>query len=514
MTSIVVRAFTLLISIGLMTIGSGSLTAQSDSNWSETRFYTGCAPGPFHPPLPPEHLETHYPPLGTQPSAAALSVDLGNRTPDAESSRPILGTGFNLEHGLWSCPEFRGVFRPQLLDPFKPAIARIDTGLLPAAPADMPADNLGPPVYQSVLDSAPYAESWAFFRRLNRAGVKIVLGVWGGPGQFTDDGTRRGTLLPEHYDDYVEYVATVVNYLVERQNIQVWACTIANEPDGGDGNEIPPSGLAYIAHQLAVRLGAMGVKLYGPDTANGADALQYLPPLLDDPTVSDALAFVAFHQYYQSSEVGSVADYVHSRRADLPVVVTEYTSFNFGDLDDGQEANAQTGFALDIAATLLSHYRQGADAALYWDAVDYLQPGHDAVTKWGLLEGPAKDFAPRTRYYGLLQILPYLQPGARVLTDRSSGDDQVISLAIRTADGIPTIFMVNQDFIPVDLTLELNGQDAATYPSMSVTRTSRQHTADHIGRVSLADGVGQLSLPPRSITTLYPVGAGPQPDDN
>jgi O-glycosyl hydrolase len=510
MTSMVARAFTWLIAAGLLTIGSGpgSLTAQSEGTWTETRFHTGCDPGPFHPPLPPEHLETHYPPLGTVPtSAAELDVDLG------DASRPMLGAGFNLENGLWSCPEFRGVFRPELLDPFQPAIARVDTGLLPAAPADVPASSLGPAVYQSVLDSAPYAQSWAFFRRLNRAGVKIILGVWGGPDQFTDDGTRRGLLVPQHYDDYVDYIATVVDYLVRQQHIQVWATTIANEPDGGDGNQIPPDGLAYIAHQLAPRLGDLGVKLYGPDTANGTRALQYLPSLLSDPVVVNSLAFVAFHQYYQSSEVSSVADYVHSREPDLPVVVTEYTSFNFGDLDDGQEANAQNGFALDIAATLLSHYRDGADAALYWDAVDYLQPGHDAITKWGVLQGPAEDFAPRQRYYGLLQILPYFQPGARVLGDSRSGNDQVQDLAVRTADGVPAIFLVNQDFTPVEMTVALRGQDATAYRYMSVTVTNRQHTADHMGRVSFADGIGQLTLPARSITTLYPVGAGPQPSD-
>src|SRR5205823_13844633 len=111
-------------------------------------------------------------------------------------------------------------------------------GLLPAAPAETPARDLGPAVYQSVLNSTAYASSWRFFQRLNRAGVRIVLGVWGGPAQFTDDGTRRGVLLPSHYDDYVEYVATVVNFIA-RQNIPIWATTIANEPDGGDGNRIP-----------------------------------------------------------------------------------------------------------------------------------------------------------------------------------------------------------------------------------------------------------------------------------
>ena len=176
------------------------------------------------------------------------------------------------------------------------------------------------------------------------------------------------------------------------QHVQLWATTIANEPDGGDGNQIPPDGLAYIAHRLAPRLAANGVKLYGPDTADGRDALPYLSLLLDDPVVADNLAFVGFHQYFPSGEVGDVVDFVHARRPDLPVIVTEYTSFGFGDLDDGQEAHNQYGFTLDVLTTLLSHYRQGVDAALYWDAVDYLQPGHDAITRWGLAAGPGTGF--------------------------------------------------------------------------------------------------------------------------
>jgi O-glycosyl hydrolase len=504
---VLARAFVLLITLSLIAIdsGTGSSSDADSGNWTETRFRTGCDPGPLHAPPPPEHLETHFPPLGTAATPATLDVNLGT-APDYELNRPIIGTGFNLEHGLWSCPEFRGLFRSQILDPFKPAIARVDSGLLPAAPADLPASSLTPAVYESVLDSAPYAQSWAFFRRLNRAGVKVVLGVWGGPAQFTANGSRLGALLPEHYDDYVEYVSTVVDYLVNRQHIQVWATTIANEPDGGDGNQIPPYGLAYIAHQLAPRLARDGVKLYGPDTSNAANAMQYLPPLLDDPVVADSLAFVAFHQYYAGSDVEPVVDLVRNRMPQLPVVVTEYTSFLYGDLDDGQEANAQNAFALEIAATVMSHYREGVDAAIYWDAVDYLQPGHDAITKWGLLRGPDADFKPRARYYGLLQILPYLQPGARVLQDRLAGDDDVHSLSIRTPEGAPALFLVNQDFNPVDLSIHLNGADVGNYPEFSVTRTERGRLAEHMGRLRLDSGTGQLTLSPRSITTLFPVG--------
>ena len=509
MNTVLQRGVLMVLLGGVLIVDSGSSAAPTaDGAWQETRFWTGCDPGPSHLPPSPEHNQTEVQAPGP-PLDASLAVDLDS----AVDHRPILGTGFNFEHALWSCPEFRGLFRREILDPFSPALARVDTGLLPAAPPDLPASQLGPDVYVSMLESAPYADSWRFLQRLNRANIRVVLGIWGGPAQFTEDGTRLGTLAPSHYDDYVEYVATVVDYLVRRQGIQVWATTIANEPDGGDGNQIPPEGLAVIAHGLAERLAPLGVKLYGPDTSNDAAALRYLPALLDDPVVADDLAFVAFHEYYATPQVADVTNYVRARRPELPVVITEYTSFGFGDLDDGQEVNSGTGFTLDVVNTLLAHYRFGADAALYWDAVDYLQPGHDAITRWGLLRGPTRDFARRTRYYGLLQVLPYLQPGARVLTSVQAGGPEVSSLAVRTLSGAPAIFLVNQGQEEISLALNLTGSDAARLSLFTVWRTDHDHKAELLGRVHLLDGIGQLALPPQSLTTLFPSGAASQPND-
>lgn len=498
------RAGVLLLAFSLVLLASGSGVArQIAGNWQETRFDTGCDPGPFKPPLPPEHLQAAYPPLGTLALPVTLHVNL-----DA-AAQPILGTGFNFEHALWSCPAFHSVLPPEVLDPFVPTLARVDSGLLPAAPDGLPADDLTPAVYTAMLSSPQYADSWDFFRQLNRNGVKIVLGIWGGPAQFTDDGTRLGTLLPAHYDDYVDYVATVVDFLVQQQHIDLWATTIANEPDGGDGNQISPDGLAYIAHQLAPRVAADDVKLYGPDTADASDALQYLPFLLDDPLVAGNMAFVGFHQYYPSPDVTSVVDYVRTVQPTLPVIVTEYTSFSFGDLDAGQEANAQNGFSLQIASTLLSHFGNGVDGALYWDAVDYLQPGHDAMTRWGLLRGPAEDFTARPRYYALEQILPYLQPGARVLEVQQDGADALTSLGVRTVGGEPAIFLVNQAFDPLDLRLTFSGSTVGEIDTLSVTRTDRSHHAEFMGHLNLTGGSAALVLPPRSITTLAPDGVNP-----
>lgn len=469
--------------------------------WHETRFTTGCDPGPFSEPPPvdefPSDAPSFSPTVGGAPSVH-LAVDL-----DSGAERtPIFGTGFNLEHGLWSCPAFHQVLKQDLLGPFRPALARIDTGLLPAAPANLPARLLNRQVYQSVLASEPYTGQWQMIRKLEHNGVRVVLGVWGGPDQFTDDGTRRGVLLPRHYDDYVEYVVSVVDFLAGQQHLPIWAITIANEPDGGDGNQIPPEGLTYIAHQLAIQLEPYAVQLYGPDTTSGVAAMDYLPELLSDPVVANHLAFVGFHQYTGDPSVADVSRYVHAQRPDLPVVVTEYTSFSYGDLDAGQEATSPLDFTLDIADTVLAHYRLGADAALYWDAVDYLQPGHDAVTRWGLLRSPSEDFAPRHWYYGLLQILPYLQPGAQVLQVNRQGGDDLGLLAAHTADGRLVAFFVNQRTSPVDVDFSLLGGSAPEPAVLSVTRTDAMAAASPDGTIELHDGSGYMQLPGRSITTL------------
>jgi hypothetical protein len=195
------------------------------------------------------------------------------------------------------------------------------------------------------------------------------------------------------------------------------------------------------------------------------------------------------------------------------VITTEYTSFSFGDLDDGQEANAQIGYMLDIATMLVEHHRGGIDAALYWDAVDYLQPGHDAITKWGFLRGPERDFRRRPRYYGMRQILPLLQPGASVLTDRKYGGADLHALAVASHEGTPAIILVSQDWGPMDVTIELGGTQADQLRSWTVTRTERGRLGEVLGRVRFQNRAARMILPPRSVTTLIPSGAAFSDDE-
>jgi hypothetical protein len=112
----------------------------------------------------------------------------------------------------------------------------------------------------------------------------------------------------------------------------------------------------------------------------------------------------------------------------------------------------------------------------------------------------------------LLQVLPYLQPGARVLDSQQNGGEDLTSLAVRTPEGAPVLFLVNQGQAALDLSVSLEGADAARYPALAVTRTSRGHAAEPLSRLGLVDGSGVVGLPPRSLTTLFPSGQEPADD--
>ncbi|MCC7370655.1 MAG: hypothetical protein IT306_19705 [Chloroflexi bacterium] len=464
----------------------------------------GCAPGPVEelhhadPPMPPVRVASPRDAMRT----AALRIDTGQ-------GRITQGHGFNLEHTLWSCPDFRRVLDRQLLTPFQPEVARVDSGQLPFVQEDAPLAELGREHYQRLMDDPKYAPSWTMLRRLNGDGVRLMLGVWGGPGQLNDDGTRRGALLPEHAEAYAEYVAAVVEYLAVRQNVQIWSVTVANEPDGGDGTFLSPELYVEVARLLGPKVAPFGVTLYGPDTASAANARPYVQALAANPDALRWFSAIATHEYFTTHELPELIGDVRAAGSGLPVYVTEYTSFRFGAMDRGQEATNELGHMLDSLQVYASLMNAGADAAIYWDAVDYYQAGHAAVTRWGILQGPDEAFAPRTRYYGFQQILPYVQAGSTILPTQMDGPERLAALAIGGGERRPrdlTVALINRGG-PTGLTLSLTG---AAPRAFEVYVTDRDRHVEHLGRIAVQDGQTSITVPARAVMTLT---AGPPPDE-
>ncbi|HZO31363.1 MAG TPA: hypothetical protein VFH48_35825 [Chloroflexota bacterium] len=465
----------------------------------------GCNPGPIEelhhadPPVPPSRVAS--------PSDSMLTASL---RVDTAAGRTVEGHGWNLEHTLWSCPDFRNVMDRWLLTPFQPEVARVDSGQLPFVQEDATIDEIGRDHYHAMMDDPKYRPSWAMLRRLNRDNVKLMLGVWGGPGQLNDDGTRRGALLPENVDLYVDYVAAVVEYLVDRQRISIWSVTVANEPDGGDGTFIPPHMYVEVARKLGPRIAPYGVTLYGPDTASAGNARPYFAAMAADPEALRWFSSIATHEYFTTHELRELIADVRAAGSSLPVYITEYTSFRFGAMDRGQEATNEMGHMLDSLQVYASLMNAGADAAIYWDAVDYYQAGHAAITRWGILQGPGEAFAPRTRYFGFQQILPYVQAGSTILPIDLIGPERLTAMAIGGGARRPgdlTIAAINRSG-PTQLTLTLDGPAPRAF---EVYVTSRDRYFQHAGRVAVSGGTATLTVPARSVTTL---SAGPPPDED
>ena len=153
-----------------------------------------------------DHVRLHARPVGSSttpirrsrraPSAAPMRRCNGGAH-GADERRPR-GRRARLQPGAHALelPGLPARARARILTPFQPDIARVDSGQLPFAREEPSAAELDRAHYQALMDDPKYQPGWSMLRRLNRENVRLMLGVWGGPGQFTDDGTRRGQLLP------------------------------------------------------------------------------------------------------------------------------------------------------------------------------------------------------------------------------------------------------------------------------------------------------------------------------
>ncbi|HLH26569.1 MAG TPA: glycosyl hydrolase [Chloroflexota bacterium] len=456
----------------------------------------GCDPGPSKPAPPQNELDPIRP--------VALISDATLLVDGRLAGRPIAGVGFNIEPTLWTCPAARPLIEQRIFDTFHPDLVRVGLAQAPWAPEDADSvDDLTWDAYQRVLDSPAFQPSWDFIAMLNQRGITPIVAPWGVPGLLTENGEPTGTLKPEYFEKYAEYYAAAIDYLVNRRGLKIGPASVMNEPDCGDGSHISPRDFPKVARLVGERLAQYGVKLYGPDTCNADSATHYLDYLLRDGQALEYFAVIGTHQYAPGGEVAELLREMREGGLSLPLYVTEYTTYRYGNLDDGQEAPAEMPYLLEIASVLQSHLTSGADAALYWDAVDYYWLLHDAISKWGVLRGPQVDppLTPRKHYYGLLQILPYFPAGAQIISTSQRGPTTLLPLAVeRPGDGALSIVLINRGR---ELNLEIDLEHlAAPATRFHVYRTSADEDRADLGEVAVEDDQVRLTVAPRSITTL------------
>ena len=452
----------------------------------------GCDPArglQARPPLPPPYVETG-------PRAEARLVVHEGAGP------PLAGVGLNLEPTLWSCDDFRPLLDRELIGPLDLRLVRAGIAQAPWVPARANLKDLNWSVYQDVLDGPDFAPSWQFIEALNARGIEPILSHWGAPGLMTDDGTPTGVLLHEYYEQYAEYYLAAVDYIVNRRGLRILAASPMNEPDCGDGSKIAPEDYPTIVKLTAPALHTWGVRVYGPDTCNAEAGLEYFRALQDDPEALGLIDLWGIHQYEVGPDVETFVQAVRGAGLDQPIYVSEFTAFGYGDLDGAQEANDEMSFLLATFAVLHSHLTSGADAAIYWDGVDYLQEHHAAVTKWGLLRGPSEGFERRKRYYAFQQTMPYLGAGSALLPAQLAGASELLALAVQQPEASDGLALV---FVNSGPSAHLTGLLPGPYNYegfLYAYLTDEAADAALLAPVEVSSGRFQLVIPERAVLTL------------
>jgi hypothetical protein len=369
-------------------------------------------------------------------------------------------------------------------------------------PPGATSNDLNWQVYQTELAGPAFAPTWEMLARLNDRGIAPLVMHWGAPGLMTDDGTQFGRLRPDYYVAYAEYYAAAIDYAVRQRGLRILAASPMNEPDCGDGSKISPAEYPTVLKLVAARLRPYGVGILAPDTCSAENGEAYLAALLADPDALAQVDFMGVHQYAAGPQLTRFVERARAAGLRQPIVVPEFTSFAFGNLDGGQEASDELGYTLDVLSILRSHLLAGVDAVLYWDGVDYLQEHHAAVTRWGLLRGPSEGFAPRPRYAAFQQILPHLGPGARLIPASLSGSSALEPLVVTAPPergGRLVIALINPGG-PTSLTLELADEPEGATFELALTDAQRSNEA--LGSVPLIGRWATLPIPARSIVTL------------
>jgi glucuronoarabinoxylan endo-1,4-beta-xylanase len=186
-------------------------------------------------------------------------------------------------------------------------------------------------------------------------GARIWAAAWTPPPiwKTTNNKNESGTgydsnsLLPEHYQDFADYLANFVQLLsTANPPISLYGLSPTNEPDvsvAWDGTTWSPQQLTtFFSQNLAPTFAQRwpSVKLMAPETVNCLNCDTYVEPLLADPTAASALAIIATHQY------GATNPLTYTKPAEVgkPFWQTEWSTENRdgGDTPDPTMTNAIT----------------------------------------------------------------------------------------------------------------------------------------------------------------------------
>jgi O-glycosyl hydrolase len=283
-----------------------------------------------------------------------------------------------------------------------------------------------------------------------------------------------------------------------------------NETDLGppEGPSVGSAQYVRILEKLVTRMRASGlgnIGVLGPDTAYVTSGVpDYIPAMMRNSAVMAQVHHFGLHSYDGDSG-GTAAAIKGSRYPTRNFWMTEWASRCPG-CDAGASTRDEWSFAKKTIQHLFRHLRDGAAAALVYDAYDSVYEHHESIGHWGLLShDPASGaYRARKRFYASMQVFRFVPPGSIRIGATASGPDLQAQAFHHAGSGRTTI--VGRNAAPTAVTVRGSLANLPPIDTLELYQTTATRNFERGADVAVSDGEFSVTIAPDSIFTLTSAG--------
>ncbi len=315
-----------------------------------------------------------------------------------------------------------------------------------------------------------------------------------------------GRLRRDKYEDYADLLADYAKNFEDKMGAPLDIISIQNEPNWKtdyesaywDGIDLRDFLLVMEERfpKKGVTLGEGGLGVMMPEFENfDINFNDMIKPSLDAPNAEKILTHIALHQYNanfdSSGKTGAKA---------FPGITASGKRFWQTEVSgSGPAQPAGLGIDNAIFFAKMIHYDftlVEMNAFLFW----WLWSNSGSTTG-SLIRVEGNDVLPAKRFYAMGQFSRFIRPGWHLIISDTAPRIGVHSSAYRNPNTKEiAIVLINERNSTLDVTLDLN---EAEFAELNIWRTSENESLSSIGRQRISRGKATISLPPKSITTLY-----------
>ncbi|MBN1566191.1 MAG: cellulosome protein dockerin type I [Anaerolineae bacterium] len=355
---------------------------------------------------------------------------------------------------------------------------------------DGPLPSIRPTEDSDYVWTGDEGQIWFMREAEQRGTTRFVSTVWSPPAWMKDNNSviDGGSLLPDYYQAYADYLATYCNGYAEQHGIDIYAISLANEPDFSAGySSALWSGdnfRDFVRDYLAPTFDALDVqcKVIVGETSGWKENI--VRSALSDPAAAARIDIVAAHAYD-----GGIREFPLSYEMGKRIWQTEVSDFHPTD------PTMKSG--LRWAKMLHGHLTTGqANAWFYWWGMTY-KDNEEALINMNLDD---QTYLVNKRLWTLGNYARFVRPGWYRIEATAHPVPKVYVTAYHDPiTGDFAIVVINDNEAETQFELALDGFSTA---ELVPYRTSATEDLAQLASIQVGEAAPLITLAPQSITTL------------